>query len=214
MDSRDTSPLGAAGVAEDAPTYTGDAGPQIEPPMLPGMAGIVPEPVGMTSLAAVGEQSPRGRSAPAASFSIGTPAPTPSGAEGVRLPASPASPEASGSKKRAASPSPARVPRPQGDPWAAKTDNAAVMAQMTAVMSAMQRTIDALTAQLAAMQGGSSGGGKEKHDKDADDMPVMHHKDVDKPSKFGGQNWMTWSIDFMNFLGRKNAKWKGILQVI
>ena len=76
------------------------------------------------------------------------------------------------------------------------------MTQMTAVMAAMQRTIDALTAQLAAMQSG--GGGKPGHSKDSEEVPVMHHKDVDKPSKFSGQNWSTWSLDFMNFLGREN----------
>ena len=86
------------------------------------------------------------------------------------------------------------------------------MGQMAAMMAAMQRTIDALTLQLTNLERG--GGGRDHSGKEIDDMPVMHYKDVDKPSKFGGQNWMTWSADFMNFLGRKNAKWKGILQVI
>ena len=109
------------------------------------------------------------------------------------------------------------APRAQGDPWARplkvdESGNAVFMAQMTAMMAAMQRTIDALTAQLGTMQSGS--GGKANHGKDSEDMPVMHHKDVDKPSKFSGQNLSTWSIDFMNFLGRKNAKWKTILQTI
>ena len=45
-------------------------------------------------------------------------------------------------------------------------------------------------------------------------MQVMHHKDVDKPIKFSRQNLSVWSIDFMNFLGRKNTKWKTILQTI
>ena len=85
------------------------------------------------------------------------------------------------------------------------------MFQMTEMMGAMQRTIDALTQQLANQQGG---GGKDKANTESDEMPVMHYKDVDKPNKFSGQNWSTWSIDFVNFLGRKNAKWKTILQTI
>jgi hypothetical protein len=184
------------------------------------MIGAVPTPTNTVGMPDTGEdQTPRARSAPPASFSIHTPAPASSGAAGVGLPASPTSPEPSGipvtSKKRTASPSPMPGPRAQGDPWARplKVDESGVfMAQMTAMMAAMQRTIDALTAQLGTMQDGS--GGRANHGKDSEDMPVMHHKDVDKPSKFSGQNLSTWSIDFMNFLGRKNEKWKTILQTI
>ena len=219
MAGRAPSPVGAAAAVQEVPTHAGGAEPQIEPPMPPGMGGAVPSPVAETEMTeAGGDQTPRARSAGPASFSFGTPAPAPSGAAGVALPPSPVGPGESasspaGSKKRVASPSPTRAPRPQGDPWQTSNDgNAVLMAQMTAVMAAMQRTIDALTVQLEAMQ--SKSGGKGGHNKEFEDVPIMHHKDVDKPSKFSGQNWSTWSLDFMNFLGRKNGKWKTILQTI
>ena len=56
------------------------------------------------------------------------------------------------------------------------------MGQMVAMMAGMQRTIDALTLQLANLE---KGGSSRDHVGKEDDMPVMHYKDVDKPSKFG-----------------------------
>ena len=176
MAARSTSPTSraaSAASAGDVGSYTGGAEGLITTPMPPGMGGAVPSPVAETEMTeAGGDQTPRARSAGPASFSIGTPAPAPSGAAGVALPPSPVGPEESpspptGSKRRAASPSPTRAPRPQGDPWQTSSDgNTALMTQMTAVMAAMQRTIDALTVQLEAMQ--SKGGGKGGHSKDSE----------------------------------------------
>ena len=84
------------------------------------------------------------------------------------------------------------------------------MAHMWDMMAAMRRAIDALTQQLANQE---SGGGKDRASRESHDMPAMRHKDVDKPSEFGTK-FETWSTDWINFLCRKNAKWKGILQAI
>ena len=162
MATRAPSPVGAAAVVQEVPTYAGGAEPQIEPPMPPGMGGAVPSAVNTTGmLGTEGEQTPRARSAPPASFSIHTPGPVVSGAEGVRVPASPPTPAgatssgpAGATSQRAASPSPTPGPRAQGDPWhrpaaaaagAEDGGSAAFMGQMAAMMAAMQRTIDALT---------------------------------------------------------------------
>ena len=81
---------------------------------------------------------------------------------------------------------------------------------MAGTMEAMQRTIDALTQRLAGLQ---NGGGAYKT-RESEDMPVMHHKDVDKPSKFSWQHFASWSIDFMNLFIWKNTKWKISSQVL
>ena len=83
---------------------------------------------------------------------------------------------------------------------------AAFVDQMSVMIGVMRRTIDALTQQLAGLRGGSRG--RSPVGKDSEDLSVMHHKDVDKPNKFGGQNSSTWSIDLMNCLGRKTQSGK------
>ena len=47
------------------------------------------------------------------------------------------------------------------------------------------------------------------------DMPTMHIKDVDKPSKYsGGDKWSLWESEFTTFLARRDRRWKAILLTI
>ena len=85
------------------------------------------------------------------------------------------------------------------------SNNGNTIQQLTAMMVTMQETISNLTAQLEAL--------KKPLEKDKE-IPIMHHKDIEKPMKFNGNHWNTWHADFINFLNRKNHRWKRILQSI
>ena len=87
-------------------------------------------------------------------------------------------------------------PKPKSPQKTLSTEENGLLTQMAAMMAAMQKTIGNLTDQLTALKDKN-----EDKDKDKDkEMPFMNAKAVDKPVKFGGQNWSTWHVDFMNFL--------------
>ena len=98
-------------------------------------------------------------------------------------------------------------PKPKSPQTTPATEENGLLTQMAAMMAAMQKTISNLTDQLTALKDKN-----EDKDKDKDkEMPFMNAKDVGKPVKFGGQKSSTWHVDLINFLGRKDARWKKIL---
>ena len=163
------------------------------------------------------DQTPRARPSPEA-IPIYTPAPA-----DQAVPSGPATPEPVPARKRATSASPppdrrrgASPPRTKPDPWAQARapDAGQTLAHVNALMASMQKTIEMLSQQLADIKAEKA----DKHkDKDKEDgMPTMHYKDIDKPSKFSGHAWSTWSTDFVSFLGRKEQgiRWKKIPMTI
>ena len=224
--------MAAQDAAASAATYTDAGEQQVPAPMPPGIA-IGAMLTGTTHVR--GDHTPRprsapptARSAPPAVYAIDTPVkgaadkavpdsppqtPTPVKAEpGLKRAASPSAPA-----RRSTSPSPPLAGRAFGrgvpDPWTQARAQEPTLAHVNALMATMQQTIEMLKEQLADLK-------KEKADKGKNDkedgMPIMHYKDVDKPTKFSGQAWPTWSTDFINFLGRKEqgSRWKKILLTI
>ncbi len=45
-------------------------------------------------------------------------------------------------------------------------------------------------------------------------LQAIHYKDVDKPAKYSGTNWVIWSSDFTAFLERRDRRWPGLLRAI
>ena len=221
--------------AASAVTYTDAGEQQLPAPMPPGIA-IGAMPTGTTHVRRDHTPRPRSapptaRSAPPAVYAIDTPVkgaadkavpdsppqtPTPVKAEpGLKRAASPSAPA-----RRSTSPSPPLAGRAFGrgvpDPWTQARAQEPTLAHVNALMATMQQTIDMLKEQLADLKKEKAEkADKGKNDKE-DGMPTMHYKDVDKPTKFSGQAWPTWSTDFINFLGRKEqgSRWKKILLTI
>ena len=76
-----------------------------------------------------------------------------------------------------------------------------------AKISTLQGTIAAMTVQMSSLQ-------KGRDVKDKDGAPEMHIKDVEKPSKFHGDKWLTWEDEFTTFLTRRDRRWKEVLTAI
>ena len=199
--------------ATSAATYAGAGEPQLTAPMPPGIVtGIGEMLAGTTHVAR--DHTPRTRSAPPigrsalpAVFALNTPV---KGAADEAVPDSPPPTpvKAEPGLKRAASPSAPAGRTGVPDPWTQARAQAQepTLAHVKALMATMQQTIDMLKEQLTDLKA-EKGKDKEKND----EMPTMHHKDVEKPSKFSGKDWASWNMDFMTFLSHKNPRWKKIL---
>ena len=105
---------------------------------------------------------------------------------------------------------PPRQSQPQqrdiGSPLNNGTDPAILTFLMTQI-STLQETIAAMTVQMSSLQ-------KGRDVKDKDGAPEMHIKDVEKPSKFHGDKWLTWEDEFTTFLTRRDRRWKEVLAAI
>ena len=73
------------------------------------------------------------------------------------------------------------------------------VAELMKMMVIMQETISEL-------KKGKGGEAKEE-----DKPPTMHYKDVEKPVRYDGKEWPSWNETFKNFLGRRDVRWKTLL---
>ncbi len=113
---------------------------------------------------------------------------------------------------------------PQGEGRQSSTADAPTatessVAAMVQMMAVMQETIISLTKQVMELSNGKI----IKNDREdvmapdvmaSDKVPVIHHKDVDKPTKYDGKAWVTWNDDFKNFLERRDERWGVLLSKI
>ncbi len=72
------------------------------------------------------------------------------------------------------------------------------------LINSLLLTIQSLTARIDSIQ----------TQKEKDDIPTMHNKDVDKPHKYNGDKWNAWEQDFTAFLTRRDKRWKTLLNAI
>ena len=88
-----------------------------------------------------------------------------------------------------------------------------LLAKLTEAMSGIGKSIALLTERLDQID-------KEPPKNLQKDVDVseplkdIHVKDIDKPSKFDGQQWQVWSQNFMNFLERRDRRWSKLLKEI
>ena len=79
------------------------------------------------------------------------------------------------------------------------------MASILQMVANLQETITELKKEKEALV--------EKADVD-DKLPTVHHKDLDKPNKYDGKEWPSWNDSFKNVLGRRDPRWKALLEEI
>ncbi len=93
------------------------------------------------------------------------------------------------------------------------------VAAMVQMMAGMQETINNLTKQVMELTRDKAAR-NDREDVVAsnvmarDKAPMIHHKDVEKPAKYDGKAWVTWSDDFKNFLERRDERWGVLLSKI
>ena len=75
---------------------------------------------------------------------------------------------------------------------------------MKTMMTTMQAQIDALNQKLA----------EKPKKKNEDDVPFIHSKDVDRPTKYDGVQFRLWYSNFVSFLGSKDERFEAILEGI
>ena len=95
-------------------------------------------------------------------------------------------------------PDTAQVPATQAVPQESQT-----VLELMRMMAVMQETINDLRKD-------KNKAAQEEQDK----IPTINHKDIEKPSRYDGKGWTTWNDDFKNFLGRRDARWKSLLEEI
>ena len=179
------SPRNSAAAAGAASGYSGQA--QIAAPMPPGM-GPVEVPMANPEILGPHQEDPTQSPRFMRTQNIASHTPVPTSSRATRSLSSQASPPLQNPKKRTSA--------GEGDPWArarekpSDANNNAMLEKMADMMNAMQQTFELLTHQLAELK-------QPKVDKEKEaDLQSLHHKDVDKPVKYSGQNWMTWHADF------------------
>jgi len=89
------------------------------------------------------------------------------------------------------------------------SDGENVMDKLAEVMVTINRSIELMSRRMDTLEKGKPQAGDS-------DTPLVaiHHKDVDKPSRYDGKNWVVWSSDFMAFLERRDKRWPKLLKMI
>ena len=83
------------------------------------------------------------------------------------------------------------------------------MKKLTDVMAGINKSIELLMKRVDQIddKGGAKGGA-------TDALQAINSKDVDKPTKYDGTQWVAWSADFVAFLERRDRRWGKLLKEI
>ncbi len=80
--------------------------------------------------------------------------------------------------------------------------------KITEVMAGINKSIELLMKRVDQIDG------KNVKVEAIEDLKAIHNKDVDKPAKHDGTQWLSWSADFTAFLERRDRRWGKLLKAI
>ena len=82
-------------------------------------------------------------------------------------------------------------------------------------MDGINKTIELLTRRMNQLDDRRiEGKGDGKGKGDSEGLQAINHKDVDKPTRYNGTQWLAWSADFAAFLDRRDRRWSKLLAAI
>ena len=97
------------------------------------------------------------------------------------------------------------------------TVNDGIIAQLLVQIQQLQEKVDQLT-RLPSTQRINIGTpvktGDSDDEEEIDDLKDINFKDIEKPTKYDGKGWNTWSRNFKSFLERRDLRWAKVLEAI